>query len=686
MQLRLLPSLASAGLLFLVPTLAQGCGDSSSEQPIVNGDAASDGDVDSGPPRGRFSLPASLTALDGEHFFDMPWPCDLRREADGSVRLDGYINPRESPLIKKYQGQLRGKLDGFSPVAAGWLSFTAEIGTTTLPSDALASTSNTSSLQLIDIDDKSPDKGKRHPIIWRFRQRIGDYYTVPNTLAFMPALGIPLREKTRYAIVATRALKTKDGRSFQPNDGLKDVLDGKGTVGAAWKGALDALDAAGIPRAQIAHLSVYTTSDPTGELVKIAEDVRKLPPPAQTDIKSETTAGAYDGYTGNYSGSPDYQQGDVPFKTDGGNFVFDASGAPVKQRDFSLRFYLAVPLAAACPMPAAGYPIVLYAHGTGGDYKSFTHDGTAKALAEKCLASMGVDQIFHGTRPGAPPDSDPNKESKISFLFFNVDNVLAARTNTRQAAVDDIARAHLVASGGLTVPIDVSKSGVAVKFDPAKIGFFGHSQGGLNGPLMLAADDQARGGVLSGAGSEISYSLLAKTKPEPSVAGLIKVLLNVQLENEDEINEMHPFISFAQTLIDPVDPVHYYPHLAFDPFVGRTPKSIFMTEGVAPDGSGDSFAPPRTIEAGAIGGRFPLLNPVVRDIPELTQTLGVAPVSGPLKGNAGGGKATVALVQSTPKAGHDGHFVVFDNADLTQLAASFCASLLGSDPVPTIGK
>jgi hypothetical protein len=665
--------------------VAPGCGSTSSEQAIVKEDAAGDTPVDTGPPRGRFTVPASLTELDGEHFFDLPWPSDLRREADGSVRLDGFINPRLSALIKRYQEQMRGKLDGFSPIAAGWLSFTAEIDTSTLPANAKASMANTSSLQLVDIDDKSPDKGKRHPIIWKFRQRIGDYYTVPNTLAFMPVLGVPLREKTRYAIVATRALKTKAGVAFQPSDGLQAVLDGKGTVGAAWKGALDALDTAGIPRAQIAHLSVYTTSDPTGELLKIAEEVRKLPPPAQTDIKYDTTAATFEGYTGNYSGSPDYQQGVVPFNTDGGNFVFDAAGAPIKQRDFSLRFYLAVPLAASCPMPAGGYPIVLYAHGTGGDYKSFTRDGTAKALASQCLASMGVDQIFHGTRPGAPPDSDPNKDSKISFLFFNVNNVLAARTNTRQAAIDDIARAHLVASGGLTVPADVSKTGAEVKFDTKKIAFFGHSQGGLNGPLMLATDDQAKGGVLSGAGSEISYSLLAKTKPEPSVAGLIKVMLNVELENEDEINEMHPFISFAQTLIDPVDPVHYYPHLAFAPFSGRTPKSIFMTEGVAADGTGDSFAPPRTIEAGAIGGRFPQLQPVVLDVPELTKTLGIAPISGAVKGNAADGKATVALAQFVPKVGRDGHFVVFDVPEATQLAATFCASLLRDD-VPTIGK
>ena len=81
-------------------------------------------------PRAVFAVPSSLSALDGDHFFDHPWPSDLRREADGTVRLDGYVNPREAPLIKTYLRQMKGRLDGFSPAAAGYLAFgaTIEIG------------------------------------------------------------------------------------------------------------------------------------------------------------------------------------------------------------------------------------------------------------------------------------------------------------------------------------------------------------------------------------------------------------------------------------------------------------------------------------------------------------------------------------------------------------------------------
>ncbi len=674
---------AAIGLASCFGVLA--CSSSKTES-LTIGDAGADG-ADAAPaiPESVFTAPTTVAALDGDHFFDHPWPSDFRRDADGSVRLDGFVNPRLAPLITKYTTQMRGKLDGFSPIASGWLNFGIELDTKTLPADPKASLATTSTLQLIDIDPKSPELGKRHLVQWHFRANVGDYYLRPNTLAFMPMLGAPLRPKNKYAIVATRDLKAIDGRPIVPSAGLADLLAGKGPLGAAWAPALDALDKAGISRDRIAHLSVYTTSDPTAEVVAVAEQVRKAPAPTQTDLAYDKSTTSYDGYSGHYSGSPDYQAGDVPFRTDGGSFVFDASGAPMKQRDFALRFYLAVPLAAKCPMPIGGYPIVLYAHGTGGDYKSFVGDGTANALAGQCLASMGIDQIFHGERPGAPAASDPNRDSKIAFLFFNVDNVLAARTNTRQAAIDEVARARLVASGGLTVPVTVSKTSALISFDPKRIGFFGHSQGGLNGPLLFAIDDQTRGGVLSGAGSEISYSLLAKTKPDPSVSNLVKALINVSEENQDEIDEMHPFISFAQMLIDPSDPVHYYPRIALDPLPGHVAKSVLMTEGVNPDGSGDSYAPPRTIEAGAVAGQFPLLSPVVRDIGELTTQLGVNSATAPLSGNAAGGKATVALAQFSPPAKTDGHFVVFNVPAATKLAATFCASVL-TDTVPTLGK
>src|SRR4029079_8951152 len=140
---------------------------------------------------------------------------------------------------------------------------------------------------------------------------------------------------------------------------------------------------------------------------------------------------------------------------DGGEFQF-MNGAPQVVSTFNLRFALTVPNIDRCPMPRDGYPIVLYAHGTGGYFESYARDGTARALAQRCIAAMGIDQIFHGTRPGAPADG---KTSTIERLFFTSESPIAARTNARRSALDEVQRARLFTESHAVVPASVSISG-----------------------------------------------------------------------------------------------------------------------------------------------------------------------------------------------------------------------------------
>src|SRR5262249_21256099 len=160
----------------------------------------------------------------------------------------------------------------------------------------------------------------------------------------------------------------------------------------------------------------------------------EAPHAEQTQWKLQTKNSLYVEYQGRYGPSPNYQAGKLPFSDigDGGQFEFK-DGLPVVQDTFDLRFSLTVPVASSCPMPANGSPIVLYAHGTGGDFHSYLDDGTGIALAQHCIASMGVDQIFQGTRPGSEPGAS---ETKIGLTFYNVENPVAARTNGRQSAID----------------------------------------------------------------------------------------------------------------------------------------------------------------------------------------------------------------------------------------------------------
>lgn len=660
----------------LVSGVVTACGTSATTPP-----------ADTVAPASIFVVPGTLSELSGEAFFDHPFPSDLRRDDTGHAVYEGFYDPFQSTLLRDYVAATRGLLSGFSPAAAMYMRFTADIDPSTLPADPGVSAQTGSSIQLVDVDPASPDRGKRRPIEIAFRAPKGVYIPA-DTLSVLPLPGMPLRPKTRYALVATNALKTTDQRSFAPAPDLAEVL-GKSAataktekVRALYTPAIDELAAAGITKDAIVHLTVFTTNDPTEDLFRIVDSLKtQVAAPTAKDIVAKDQGTGFDVYEGNYGPTPNYQSGQVPFAKEGGAFVFDAKG-PVLQGTFDVRFSIVIPNSEKCPEPATGYPVVIYAHGTGGDYRSSLSKSVGPALAEACLATVGTDQIFHGTRPGAPPDSDPNKEGNIQLLFFNLNNPTAARTNGRQSAIDVAQEARLFTESGFSIPSAVSRNGKDVKLDGKKLTFYGHSQGGLNGPLYLAADPSSRGGVLSGTGSLITIALLEKTEPKPSVAGALKTLLS--LTNPDEAKELdlfHPVVNLAQAIVDTTDPIHYMGRIIQRPREGQTPKSIFETEGIGADGKGDSYAPPHGIEVGAVALGLPRQAPGLWPIRE-AKFAGLGDVTVPaegLVGNLGGGMASGVLAQYAPKKGSDGHFVAYDVPEAKSQIVKFLRNL-SDDP------
>ncbi len=658
--------------------------------------------------RAIFVAPSSLADLVDEHYFDHPWPSDFRRDADGTIHVAGLPNPSLNPVVSSYVASTQGMLDGFSPTATAYFRFEGDLDTKTLPVSPTDALSPRSSVQMVDIDPASPERGHRKLIEWFWRPEAGLYWS-PHTLAIAPAHGYPLRSHTRYALVVTRSASAVNGGRLVPSDDLAEVMGfGPQTsrtvaVRDAFRGALADLARDNVPTSEIVQLTVFTTNDPAQELFRVADQLPAViaaPTVDPVSWKAKEQKFDYDVYEGSYGPAPNFQAGNLPFAQlgDGGGFVFDPAGKPIVQSTFSMRFTMVVPKASACPQPPTGYPIVLYAHGTGGDYRSIVAEGhsVGQSLAQQCLASMGVDQIFHGARPGAPPMSEPaaQRESEIQLLFFNLLNPLAARSNGRQSAIDVIQQARLFTDTHTIVPATnangpVSRTGTDIEFDSGRLLFVGHSQGGVNGPLFLAADSKARGGVLSGTGGMITVALLEKTAPPPSVAGAVRALLGLSSHDyDDELNLFHPIINLAQMIVDATDPINYMPYIIQHPRAGFPPKSIYQTEGIGPDGVGDSYAPPHGIEYASVALGLPRQLPGVRDIPQDAwgQISAVAIPSDGLSGNLANGLASGVLAQFPPAAGSDGHFVLFDVPQARAQASVFCKNL-AADPkgrVPAI--
>jgi hypothetical protein len=656
---------------------------------VVGGACSSDPEPTPGPPAASvFVVPESLDELAGPTFFDHPFPSSVRTEADGTARYTGWPNPFENKLLAEYVAATKGLFKGFSPAGSIYFRFTAPIDTSTLPADPPSSLAKDSAVQIIDVDSKSPERGQRRLAQMRF-QKPEAIYIPPSTLMVLPMIGTPLRPSTTYAVVVTKKIRAEGGGTIEPSAHLQEVLGLVPTsprvqkVRDAYGPAISELGALGIPKENIAHLAVFTTNDPTAETYALLDDVKVQTAPAAKDWVAKESNADYDVYEGNYGPTPLYQKGTAPFSkpADGGSLLFE-NGKPKLVSTIDLRFALVVPNATKCPVPANGYPIVLYAHGTGGDWRSFIDDGTGASLAQRCLASMGIDQVLHGTRPGAPPESDPNKDSKIALYFFNFENPLAARAHNGQAAADVAQQARLFTEGGAKVPSAVSKTGVEIAFDGTKVLFFGHSQGGLNGPLFFAGSDLSRGGVLSGAGSVFGIALLEKTKPV-DIPAAVRFLAKLGGEDESkELDIFHPVITLAQAMVDVADTIHYGRNIIKEPRPGFAPKSIYQTEGIAADGSGDTYAPPKGIEMLALSMGLPRVAPGVRPIQEAAWA-GLGDVTipgGGLSGNLAGGKATGALAQFAPPGTSDGHFVVFRVPEARAQAAEFCKAL-AADPV-----
>jgi len=475
-----------------------------------------------------------------------------------------------------------------------------------------------------------------------------------NWLACLIYPGFPLRGNNTYAAVVTRRVRATDGSDVSRDPDMDEVLAsgaGDDTVLKArslYEPLLTWLDEpGGDERADLAAAAVFTTQDATWLMGRIREVIyRDVPEPRARQIKY---GGDYDDfvlYEGIYDG-PNFQVGDPPYQEEGGEILFDAAGDPIIQRMEPIRFAVSIPKG---EMPQAGWPTVLYAHGTGGSYMSFVHDHTSIRMARQGLAVISIDQVLHGPR-------NPNG-GNVELAFFNFDNPVAARDNVRQGALDDYQLVRLVRG------LEISPRHPGARrylFDPDRLYFMGHSQGGLTGPPFLAYEPLIQGAVLSGAGALIYYSLINKTEPV-DITAIIGSFIRDQ-----PLDEFNPMLAMVQMFIEPADPANYAPLLVREPVPGVGPKDIFQSEGLI-----DHFTPPPDIEAlGVAIGASPV-SPILQQVDGFALR-GLDVLDPPVTDNLGG--RTAVFLQYTSPADSDGHFVVFDVPAAERQHAEFLGTL-----------
>src|SRR5690606_18982655 len=172
---------------------------------------------------------------------------------------------------------------------------------------------------------------------------------------------------------------------------------------------------------------------------------------------------------------PVFQRGTRPYLTpeDGGDVELNGN-TPVQQGTEPVCVSMTVPKGPQ--QPAEGWPLIIYAHGTGGTYRSHTTSNIAELLStldhNGTMAGaivLGFDQVMHGSRAG---DTDRSPES----LYFNFTNPKAARGHLLQGTADLFYLVRL-AENGWQLDAAESPTGEVIQIDPTRIYLLAHSQG-----------------------------------------------------------------------------------------------------------------------------------------------------------------------------------------------------------------
>jgi hypothetical protein len=578
------------------------------------------------------------------------WPSDRYRTEDGRVDLSNFPNPG-TDLLDLYLDYGEEVLDGFGLNSAIYVQFDGFLDPESLPKPE-ETLDPLGLVQLINVDPTSPTFGARRPLTFRTYDYGIDFYYLPGTLAMLPQYGLPLAEGTTYCAVVTRGLKDDTGRYLSQNETFAEAIDTAPSLDLlrAW------LPTAQLRRDDIAVATCFTTQDATRELRLVGDALDTMTSPVIGWVDEPLLFGEFHGF---YV-APNFQAGSKPYDDDG-DLRFGEDGVPIVQAEEEVRFMLLVPR--EDEMPPDGWPIVLYAHGTGGDYESCR--GISSDLAQRAIALLCIDQPLHGSR------GDDYNDSELVNYSFNFVNPRSGRSGFRQSAIDTMVLARMVEDGRFNLDPADTDSGIAVQLDASRLAFFGHSHGGLSGALVLGVEPRIKAGVLSGAAGVLVETILRRKDPF-DVASLVQALLVVQ---EEDFDSFHPTLTMVQTLVDATDPINYAPYWTA-PKDGSEPKHVFVTEG-----TWDHASPSVGTDALASAAGLPQLLDLAK-VSDGHRLQGLEPEIQPVSMNVGSGDW---LVTGGLKQWQEGnHWVAFNRSEARAMWRTFLEEFAYGD-VPTIG-
>lgn len=610
---------------------------------------------------------------DGD-FFRLPFPNDVRKKA-GKVDLTGFPTPGNDvlgyDLVDRYARYVEETASGFSAYPTMIMRFSATPDLNTLKPAGV--------LRFVDLT--AGGAGEDVGFGWSAGSA-RTKYVCANAIVARPAPGLPLQPGHTYALFVTNSAKGPGGTAIEVSPDLTALL-GASDPGAPLSDAWSAYaplrtwaTTKSFDLNTLVNAAVFTVGKHTDVVAKLASAALAAPAPAVTgwvrcgaapspcpQAQGTRACGAVDPAFDELHALvtlPLWQKGTAPYTaaTDG-DVVTDPNGTPVTQGTSQVCLALTVPKGT---MPATGWPLAIYAHDTGGSFRSHVTDGVAARLSAADggaakLAVLGIDQVAHGTRRGA-------STAKPGALWFATSNPRAMRGNALQAAADLLALARLAPA--LMLPAGTSPTGAEIRFGDVVL--VGHGQG-ATAATLAAPRTAAKAVVLGGIGSSFVDAVVSKRNPVDFVDVAPAVLGEVTLTTS------HPVLAMFQNALDPSDPLDHASLLVTSP--PTSPKHAFAVYG-----RGDTFTPGLMQATYTVAAGFGIASPP--STVGSPDNIGAPILPVPAGGNYAGGDIS-AIVRQYDRGSYDGHLVMLLSSEATHDEDRFIADVvLGK--VPLVGR
>jgi hypothetical protein len=251
---------------------------------------------------------------------------------------------------------------------------------------------------------------------------------------------------------------------------------------------------------------------------------------------------------------------------------------PAKTTDVTIPVLVTVPNATAagggCSKPTAGWPVVIFQHGLGGDRT--TALAMADNYADACFIVAAIDMPLHGitetTNPFYQKDNERtfnldliNNTTKLApgdgkidtsaSHWINLNSAATSRDNWRQGEADLIVFTKTIAK------LDITGDGVA-DIDPKRVNYAGISLGGIVGGAHIHFNGDIQTAALSVPGGVISQLALDSPYFRPQIVAQVGAPTTVNgfpfgYALPVGSTQFNNLLRDFQTMLDSGDPVNH---------------------------------------------------------------------------------------------------------------------------------